>query len=87
MKYSLSITKNPDLHTLKKNLDAFLECKDYCPLGLDVTKVLDKQDYSSCIKCLYCYMVCPSGALELEGSFGFLKAQINKYDPLIREVA
>jgi len=62
------------------------KCKDYCPLGLDVTDVLSKQDYSSCIKCLYCYMVCPSGALELEGSFGFLKAQIEKYDPLIRKV-
>ena len=62
------------------------KCKDYCPLGLDVTKILSKKDYSSCIKCLYCYMVCPTGALELEGSFGFLKAQIEKYDPLIRKI-
>lgn len=64
-----------------------IKCKDYCPLGLDVPEVLSRQDYSSCIKCLYCYMVCPAGALELEGSFGFLKAQIEKYDPLIRKVA
>jgi uncharacterized protein (DUF362 family)/Pyruvate/2-oxoacid:ferredoxin oxidoreductase delta subunit len=63
------------------------KCKDYCPLGLDVTTVLSEQDYSICIKCLYCYMVCPSGALELEGTFGFLKAQIDKYDPLIRKVS
>jgi uncharacterized protein (DUF362 family)/Pyruvate/2-oxoacid:ferredoxin oxidoreductase delta subunit len=63
------------------------KCKDYCPLGLDVTKVLSKQDYSSCIKCLYCYMVCPADALKLEGDFGFLKAQIEKYDPLIRKIA
>lgn len=62
------------------------KCKDYCPLGLDVPAVLSEQDYSSCIKCLYCYMVCPTGALELEGSFGFLKAQIEKYDPLIRKI-
>jgi hypothetical protein len=32
-------------------------------------------------------MVCPTGALELEGSFGFLSAQIKKYDPLIRKIA
>lgn len=63
------------------------KCRDYCPLGLDVPAVLSEQDYSSCIKCLYCYMVCPTGALELEGSFGFLKAQIEKYDPLIRKIA
>ena len=62
------------------------KCKEYCPMGLDVHKVLSEQDYSSCIKCLYCYMVCPAGALELEGSFGFLKAQIEKYDPLIRKI-
>jgi ferredoxin len=61
------------------------KCKDYCPMGLDVPAVLSEQDYSSCIKCLYCYMVCPTGALELEGSFGFLNAQIEKYDPLIRK--
>ncbi len=63
------------------------KCRVYCPMGLDVPKVLSKQDYSNCIKCLYCYMVCPTGALELEGSFGFLKAQIEKYDPLIRKIA
>ena len=63
------------------------KCRVYCPMGLDVPKVLSAQDYSSCIKCLYCYMVCPSSALELEGSFGFLKAQIEKYDPLIRKIA
>lgn len=63
------------------------KCKNYCPLGLDVTTVLSKQDYSTCIKCLYCYMVCPTKAFELEGSFGFLKAQIEKYDPLIRKIA
>jgi len=62
------------------------KCRDYCPLGLDVPEVLSKQDYSSCIKCLYCYMVCPAGALELEGNFGFLGAQIEKYDPLIRKI-
>ena len=62
-------------------------CRDYCPLGLDVPAVLSDRDESACIKCLYCYMVCPKGAIGLEGDFGFLKAQIDKYDPLIRRIA
>ncbi|MCK4485387.1 MAG: 4Fe-4S binding protein [Desulfobacterales bacterium] len=48
--------------------------------------VLSDQDDSVCIKCLYCYMVCPRGAIQLEGTFGFLQAQIDKYDPLIRRI-
>jgi uncharacterized protein (DUF362 family)/Pyruvate/2-oxoacid:ferredoxin oxidoreductase delta subunit len=63
------------------------KCKVYCPMGLDVPEALSAQDYSTCIKCLYCYMVCPENAIELEGSFGFLGAQIQKYDPLIRKIA
>lgn len=63
------------------------KCKEYCPLGLDVPAVLSDADNSACIKCLYCYMVCPKEAIRLEGTFGFLKAQIDKYDPLIRQMA
>jgi uncharacterized protein (DUF362 family)/ferredoxin len=63
------------------------KCKDYCPLGLDVPAVLSDHDDSACITCLYCYMVCPQEAIKLEGTFGFLKAQIDKYDPLIRGIA
>jgi uncharacterized protein (DUF362 family)/ferredoxin len=62
-------------------------CQDYCPMGLDVPEVLSKNDDSSCIQCLYCYMVCPRKAIQLHGGFGFLQAQIGKYDPLIRRIA
>jgi len=61
-------------------------CKDYCPLGLDVPDALTDEADSTCIGCLYCYMVCPHGAIQLVGSFGFLQAQIDKYDPLIRKI-
>jgi Fe-S-cluster-containing hydrogenase component 2 len=54
---------------------------------LDVPEVLSKNDDSSCIQCLYCYMVCPRKAIQLHGGFGFLQAQIGKYDPLIRRIA
>lgn len=63
------------------------KCKDYCPLGLDVPVCLTEKDGSACIKCLYCYMTCPKEAIHLKGALGFLKAQINKYDPLIRSIA
>ncbi len=59
-------------------------CKDYCPLGLDVPEVLADAADSQCVGCLYCYMVCPYGAIRLEGTFGFLQAQMDKYDPHIR---
>jgi len=62
------------------------KCNDYCPLGFDVPEVLAAEEDSACVKCLYCYMVCPKEAIQLEGSFGFLKTQIDKYDPLIRKV-
>lgn len=61
-------------------------CKEYCPLGLDVPEVLSDEAGSTCVKCLYCYMVCPKRAIQLEGSFGFLLAQMDKYDPLIRKI-
>jgi MinD superfamily P-loop ATPase len=61
-------------------------CNDFCPLGLDVPRQLTDDSAERCIKCLYCYMVCPNKAIELDGSFGFLQAQIDKYDPLIRRI-
>jgi uncharacterized protein (DUF362 family)/Pyruvate/2-oxoacid:ferredoxin oxidoreductase delta subunit len=61
-------------------------CKEYCPLGLDVPEVLSDEAGSTCVKCLYCYMVCPKRAIQLEGNFGFLQAQMDKYDPLIRKI-
>jgi uncharacterized protein (DUF362 family)/NAD-dependent dihydropyrimidine dehydrogenase PreA subunit len=63
------------------------KCNDYCPLGLDVPEILSNGGESPCIKCLYCYMVCPKEAIRLEGNLGFLKSQIDKYDPLIRRIA
>ena len=63
------------------------KCSQYCPMALNVPAVLCDEAGSSCIQCLYCYMVCPTKAIGLEGNFGFLKAQIEKYDPLIRKIA
>jgi uncharacterized protein (DUF362 family)/ferredoxin len=63
------------------------KCSAYCPMGLNVPAVLSDAGHSGCIQCLYCYMVCPEKAIRVEGDFGFLRAQIEKYDPLIRKIA
>lgn len=60
------------------------ECAKYCPIQLDLPEQLDAD--GMCIKCLYCYSVCPTKAIRLEGKLGFYASQINKYDKLIREM-
>ncbi len=51
------------------------KCSEYCPLGLDVEKI---SEISDCIKCAYCYIVCPNKAISIEGSQGFLKPYLKK---------
>lgn len=60
-------------------------CRDYCPLSLDLPKYLDHVN-DDCIRCLYCYMVCPHKAIKFEGNWGFLKEQIRQYDVVIRNM-
>ena len=47
MKYSLSITKNPDLHSLKKNLNSFLEENSALLPKSVKAKVLLKPNFNS----------------------------------------
>ena len=32
----------------------------------------------ACVECLYCYLVCPQGALSLKGDAGPLKGYLDK---------
>lgn len=59
-------------------------CRVYCPLGLDMPEYLNDFD-ERCIKCLYCYIICPDRAIRFEGKFGFFGEQIRQYDAKIRE--
>jgi uncharacterized protein (DUF362 family)/NAD-dependent dihydropyrimidine dehydrogenase PreA subunit len=58
-------------------------CKEYCPLGLDLPRELNDK---KCIGCQYCFLVCPSKAIEFSGTLGFLADQIKQYDSITREV-
>jgi len=60
-------------------------CADVCPLGRELPRDLKKPD-DRCIKCLYCYSVCPKQAVRFTGSPGFFEEQLNQYDTLIRKL-
>ena len=59
-------------------------CRDYCPLALDLPKYLHHID-DKCLRCLYCFMICPHGAIRFEGNFGFFQEQIKQYEDIIRQ--
>jgi uncharacterized protein (DUF362 family)/Pyruvate/2-oxoacid:ferredoxin oxidoreductase delta subunit len=60
-------------------------CADYCPLGLSLPEGIEDRD-SGCIGCQYCFLVCPTRAIEFRGTLGFLADQIRQYDAITREV-
>lgn len=55
-------------------------CRKICPIGLyfpDTTR-------ETCLKCLYCFSVCPKSAISYRGSPGFFAEQERQYHDLIR---
>lgn len=58
-------------------------CRDYCPVEIDLP---DKYDEEKCIECLYCFLVCPSKAIEFRGELGFMNEQLRQYDDITRKV-
>lgn len=58
-------------------------CRDYCPIELDLP---EKYDDKKCIECLYCFLVCPSNAIEFKGTLGFMAEQLKQYDSITRKV-
>ncbi len=67
-------------------IDGCKKCLDYCPLGLGLPEKFQKYK-NGCIGCLYCYMVCPTKAIEFLGELGFMAEQIRQYDGITRQVA
>ncbi|MBI3378243.1 MAG: DUF362 domain-containing protein [Nitrospirae bacterium] len=63
------------------------KCKDYCPVGLELPEGLAEHRNNGCIGCLYCFLVCPTKAIEFGGKLGFLTEQIRQYDDITRKVA
>ena len=56
-------------------------CRNYCPVGIDIPS---KIDWEECIKCLYCYLVCPHEAIRIEGKLGYFSYQAENYAKQIR---
>ena len=62
-------------------------CADLCPLGKDLPGAFKTaEDMKDCIKCLYCFAVCPNQAIGVDGDLGFFNQQIRQYDTQIREM-
>jgi uncharacterized protein (DUF362 family)/ferredoxin len=67
-------------------IDGCSKCLDYCPVGLGLPEKFQKYK-NGCIGCLYCFLVCPTRAIEFLGELGFMAGQINQYDEITRRVA
>lgn len=61
------------------------KCHDYCPVGLKLPEQITEEN-SACIECMYCFLVCPTGAIEFRGKLGFMAEQLRQYDKITREV-
>jgi uncharacterized protein (DUF362 family)/ferredoxin len=61
-------------------------CRDFCPVGADPSQGPGVND-APCIACLYCFMVCPQKALEVDGELGCIEEQMQRYDALVRRQA
>jgi uncharacterized protein (DUF362 family)/ferredoxin len=54
-------------------------CADFCPTGLSVDEIGVKLAAPECVQCLYCWWVCPKGALEIAGDANAMARQITRY--------
>lgn len=60
-------------------------CRDQCPLGRNLPDAFDETD-DACIRCLYCFSLCPEAAVRFDGEFGFFEEQLKQYDDQIRKL-
>lgn len=57
-------------------------CVVHCPMG----RPSCQETARDCISCLYCYCICPAGAIALDGEVGFFGEQLRQYDDIIRQM-
>lgn len=60
-------------------------CSRYCPMLLNPPHEVMKS--SECIECLYCYLVCPVNAMQVDGELGFLEEQLKRYGEIVRNMS
>ncbi len=61
-------------------------CGDICPLDFKLPQDFGSERIKSCIKCLYCYSICPEKNIQVNGDLGFFKQQLKEYDTQIRNL-
>jgi Fe-S-cluster-containing hydrogenase component 2 len=54
-------------------------CEDFCPTHLTAEEIGVKTGEEDCIQCLYCWWVCPKGALHLDGELKHMERQVERY--------
>ncbi len=54
-------------------------CVDFCPTGLSLDEIGVKTEAPDCVQCLYCWWVCPEGAIELSGEANAMQRQVDRY--------
>jgi len=62
------------------------KCADFCPTGLKVEEIGIKTDPEDCIACMYCWWVCPDDSISINGDFGHLERQIDRYKSDIEQL-
>ncbi len=62
------------------------KCQDYCPISIELPHGLENSE-NGCIRCMYCFLVCPERAIKFKGKLGFLAEQLRQYDEIVREIA
>ena len=62
------------------------KCEGFCPTHLPLEDIGHKTDAPDCIQCLYCWWVCPEGALTLIGPLGHLERQVERYKPAVEQL-
>ncbi|MBI5815254.1 MAG: DUF362 domain-containing protein [Nitrospinae bacterium] len=77
-----TLTANP-----AKCGDCPQKCAAFCPTGLDIPRTLAGPPPAGCVECMYCYCICPKGAISFGGKMGFLAEQMRQYGDLIRRIA
>ena len=61
-------------------------CLDFCPMGLPLIQEGFDFEQSDCIKCLYCYFICPQEAIVVEGNLGFIERAAKEYGEDIKKL-
>ncbi len=61
-------------------------CQPFCPADLKFPDEIGDNE-AGCLECMYCYLVCPNKAVNLDGQLGFLTEQIRQYDGVVRQLA